>query len=77
VQELLRFPAGTHDDQVDTLSLIGRMLDQMVPGSKPALMPEPLNGATVVTGMQMPIDCHWQHTTRDAILRLDNRLQRI
>jgi predicted phage terminase large subunit-like protein len=70
VQELLRFPAGTHDDQVDTLSLIGRMLDEMVPGSKPAPMPQPLDGATVVTGMQMPIDWHWEHSTHDAIMRL-------
>ena len=29
VHEMLRFPAGVHDDQVDTLSLIGRVLDQM------------------------------------------------
>ncbi|HEY1430735.1 MAG TPA: phage terminase large subunit, partial [Stellaceae bacterium] len=35
MDELLRFPAGKYDDQVDTLSLIGRMLDEMVPGSKP------------------------------------------
>lgn len=39
LQELLRFPAGTHDDQVDTLGLIGRMLDEMIPGSKPKPKP--------------------------------------
>ena len=33
--ELLAFPAGTHDDQVDALGLIGQLLDQMVPGRKP------------------------------------------
>mgnify|MGYP000218052112 CR=1 FL=1 len=27
--ELLRFPAGLHDDQVDALSLVGQLLDQM------------------------------------------------
>ncbi len=35
VSELLHFPAGVHDDQVDTLSLIGRMLDRLVPGRVP------------------------------------------
>jgi hypothetical protein len=33
--ELLSFPAGKHDDQVDALGLIGQLLDQMVPGVKP------------------------------------------
>ncbi len=35
VSELLRFPAGVHDDQVDVLSLVGRMLDRLVPGRVP------------------------------------------
>jgi len=35
VSELLHFPAGVSDDQVDTLSLVGRMLDRMVPGRVP------------------------------------------
>jgi predicted phage terminase large subunit-like protein len=35
VSELLHFPAGVQDDQVDTLSLIGRMLDRLVPGRVP------------------------------------------
>jgi hypothetical protein len=30
--ELLSFPAGQHDDQVDALGLVGQLLDQMVPG---------------------------------------------
>jgi len=29
--EFLRFPAGVHDDEVDTASLIGRVLDEMHP----------------------------------------------
>jgi hypothetical protein len=33
--ELLGFPAGKHDDQVDALGLIGQLLDQMVPGQAP------------------------------------------
>ena len=32
--ELLSFPAGKHDDQVDALGLIGQLLDQMIPGQK-------------------------------------------
>lgn len=31
--ELLRFPAGAHDDQVDALGLVGQLLDRMLPGS--------------------------------------------
>lgn len=33
--ELLSFPAGKHDDQVDALGLIGQLLDIMVDGKKP------------------------------------------
>ena len=40
VSELLRFPAGSHDDQVDVLSLSGRMLDSMHGVSKPKLEPK-------------------------------------
>ena len=29
IHELMRFPVGKHDDQVDVLSLIGRMLSDM------------------------------------------------
>lgn len=35
VQELLTFPAGRHDDQVDAFGLIGRMLDELVKGVAP------------------------------------------
>ena len=35
IRELLTFPAGKNDDQVDVLSLFGRMLDEMVPGKMP------------------------------------------
>ncbi len=34
-RELLSFPAGRHDDQVDALSLIGQVLDRMIKGRKP------------------------------------------
>jgi predicted phage terminase large subunit-like protein len=33
--ELLTFPAGKHDDQVDALGLVGQLLDQMVKGTAP------------------------------------------
>lgn len=33
--ELLSFPAGKHDDQVDALGLVGQLLDRMVLGQKP------------------------------------------
>jgi predicted phage terminase large subunit-like protein len=33
--ELLSFPAGKHDDQVDALGLVGQLLDKMVPGQRP------------------------------------------
>jgi len=31
--ELLGFPAGKHDDQVDALGLVGQLLDRMVKGT--------------------------------------------
>jgi predicted phage terminase large subunit-like protein len=34
--EMMTFPAGKHDDQIDALGLIGRMLDTMVGGRAPA-----------------------------------------
>ncbi len=33
--EYLQFPAGKHDDEVDTASLIGRALDEAHPGILP------------------------------------------
>lgn len=41
VGELLRFPAGVHDDQVDAMSLIGRMLAEMYRGTIPVAGPGP------------------------------------
>jgi predicted phage terminase large subunit-like protein len=38
--ELLSFPAGKHDDQVDALGLIGQLLDTILPGQHPP-KPEP------------------------------------
>jgi hypothetical protein len=36
--ELLTFPAGRHDDQVDALGLIGQLLDKMLLGQKPIVI---------------------------------------
>lgn len=33
--ELLSFPAGKHDDQVDALGLVGQLLDRMLAGERP------------------------------------------
>jgi phage terminase large subunit-like protein len=33
--ELLAFPAGKHDDQVDAFGLVGQLLEKMVHGRKP------------------------------------------
>jgi hypothetical protein len=33
--ELLTFPAGKYDDQVDALGLVGQLLDRMVKGRAP------------------------------------------
>lgn len=49
VNELLVFPAGKHDDQVDTFGLIGRMLDDMVGASVPK--PEALRKSKDYTSM--------------------------
>jgi predicted phage terminase large subunit-like protein len=32
--ELLSFPAGRHDDQVDAIGLVGQLIDKMVPPGK-------------------------------------------
>jgi predicted phage terminase large subunit-like protein len=48
VQELLRFPAGKYDDQIDAAALIGRMLDELVPGTK-TKKAEPMRGMEALT----------------------------
>lgn len=45
--ELLSFPAGKHDDIVDSLSLIGQLLDVMVPPPKPKPPPKPRDSWTM------------------------------
>lgn len=48
VSELLRFPAGKNDDQVDVMSLIGRMLDDLI-GGEDRKLEEPMRGASEMT----------------------------
>lgn len=38
--ELPRFPAGVHDDDVDSLGLVEQLLDRVRPGIAPKLKPE-------------------------------------
>src|SRR5690606_29198763 len=35
ITEMMSFPVGVHDDQVDALGLVGQLLDRMSGGSKP------------------------------------------
>jgi predicted phage terminase large subunit-like protein len=41
--ELLSFPAGKHDDQVDALGLVGQLMARMSVGQKPAEPEKPKN----------------------------------
>lgn len=41
--ELMTFPAGKHDDQVDALGLVGQLLDVMIPGQLPRPKPAPVD----------------------------------
>jgi predicted phage terminase large subunit-like protein len=43
--ELLSFPAGKHDDQVDALGLVGQLLDKMTSGQHPAKPEKPKNAS--------------------------------
>jgi hypothetical protein len=38
--ELLSFPAGKYDDQVDALGLIGQLLDRITAGQRPKKLEE-------------------------------------
>jgi predicted phage terminase large subunit-like protein len=41
--ELMSFPAGRHDDQVDALGLLGQLLDKMTAGDKPKAPAKPVD----------------------------------
>ena len=43
--ELLSFPAGKHDDQVDAIGLVGQLLDRMMSGLHPPKPEKPKNSS--------------------------------
>lgn len=47
--ELLSFPAGKHDDQVDALGLVGQLLDRMIKGEPAKEEAAPIRGANEMT----------------------------
>ena len=50
VHELMSFPAGKHDDQVDMLGLIGQLIDRITAGKAPEdKTPKPLRGMEALT----------------------------
>lgn len=57
--ELLAFPAGKHDDQVDALGLVGQLLDQMLVGKKPDDPAKPKNPSGYRTREDVRRDNDW------------------
>ena len=41
VAEMMSFPVGLHDDQVDALGLVGQLIDKMIAGTAPKPAPKP------------------------------------
>lgn len=58
--ELLSFPAGKHDDQVDALGLVGQLLDKMLRGTKPAEPEKPKNMSGYRPAQQAPAVGDWK-----------------
>jgi hypothetical protein len=50
--ELLRFPAGLHDDVVESLGLIGQFLDRIRPGVTPKAPTKPKDGLSGCKSMR-------------------------
>lgn len=50
-RELLQFPVGKHDDQVDALGLIGQLLDKVTTPDEPKPAEKPRFGYGVVNGL--------------------------
>lgn len=47
ISEMMSFPVGVHDDQVDALGLIGQLIDRMFSGKAipgPDMSPQPRQG---------------------------------
>lgn len=62
VVELMTFPAGRHDDQVDVMALLGRLLDDMVGGSRPAKPKAPTDRWAKTFGRDQDSDNSWKVT---------------
>lgn len=62
VNELLQFPAGRNDDQVDSMALIGRLLDEMVAGSRPRPPAKPIDRWARTFGTDHDTDGSWKVT---------------
>jgi hypothetical protein len=62
--ELLSFPAGKHDDQVDALGLVGQLLDQM---SGDPIIKKEIDSLLRKGGYQPPAD---ESSDSDSILLL-------
>ena len=54
--ELLSFPAGRHDDQVDALGLVGQLLDKINAGQKPKPPEQPQHDGYRAAFEEMPDD---------------------
>jgi hypothetical protein len=39
ISEMMSFPVGVHDDQVDALGLVGQLLDRMMAGEPEKITP--------------------------------------
>jgi predicted phage terminase large subunit-like protein len=60
VVELMTFPAGRHDDQVDALALLGRLLDEMVAGRRPGKPKAPVDRWAKTFGRHGDDDSSWK-----------------
>jgi predicted phage terminase large subunit-like protein len=59
--ELLSFPAGVYDDQVDMVGLLGRLIDKMVGASIPQAEPDQLQSDYVGTNYREEVDAdNWR-----------------
>lgn len=67
LDELMKFDAGRHDDQVDALSLIGQVLDKMISGhAAPAEASKPKVFSTDPTQCTVTLNDLWDaHDSRD------------
>lgn len=60
IAEMLSFPAGRHDDQIDACALIGRLLDDMVGGSRPPKPKAPVDRWARTFGSDNDSESGWK-----------------